>query len=79
MLDERLIDFGSADDGLIVADGPAIRCRRAPNAGEEVVLRNAGVGRDGDRPPSAIPLLDERLIDGAGRVIGIADGPTVRS
>src|SRR5438046_132092 len=67
--------LGVAAGVVVVADGPAVRRRRARYAGENVVVSGVSVGRGSDSPRGPVPSLDESLIGVAGIVV--ADDPAV--
>ncbi len=62
---------------VVVADGPALRCRHARHGKEVVVLRGAGVGRGDDGPRGPVPALDQGL-NRQDAVVVVADGPALR-
>ncbi len=72
------LDQGLNDAAVVVvADGPAVRWRRARHAGEEVPIRSVGVGRADDGPRGPVPALDQGPRNGA--LVGVvADGPALR-
>ena len=76
MLDQRPVDAAKN----VVADGPAVRRRRAGHAVELVGLWEVGVGRGDDGPRVPVPLLDQRLPIVVGAVVRevVANSPAVR-
>jgi hypothetical protein len=77
VLDQSLIGVAGGAAGVVIADGPAVGRGRARHASKEICPCGIGVGRGSDAPRRPVPVHDDGLKDGGGRLV-VPDGPAVR-